>query len=147
MQIQAISSVKQNKNQNFRGNVNIVNDLSYLPCKYVRQAYDSMNELIKDKPFDLFIRQNHGKHSLNFIAKKPQHLGKINKPFVENTISNASNLDNGVYTKELYAIVAEMTINSYEKAFLPVKKEGNVKTFFNKLVNKFLSVMQDKDEI
>ena len=84
---------------------------------------------------------------MNFIAKKPQHLGKINKPFVENTISNASNLDNGEYTKELYAIVAEMTINSYEKAFLSVKKEGNVKTFFNKLVNKFLSIMQDKDEI
>ena len=147
MQVQAISNAQQNKNQNFQGKVNIVNGLSYLPCKYVRQAYASMNELIKDKPFDLFIRQNHGEHSLNFIAKKPQHLGKINKPFVENTISNASNLDNGEYTKELYAIVAEMTINSYEKAFLSVKKEGNVKTFFNKLVNKFLSIMQDKDEI
>ena len=89
MQIQPISISSKN-NQTFQGKINIENDLSYLPCKYVRQAYDSMSKMIENKPFDLFISQNHKNKSLNFVAQKEEHFGKINKPFAKNIISNAS---------------------------------------------------------
>lgn len=146
MQIPAISNVQSNK-QSFQGNIHIVNDLSYLPCKYVRQAYDSIAELIKDKPFDIFIRQNHRENSLSFIAKKSKHLGNLNKPFSENIISNASTMDKGEYTKYLYTAVAKVTIENYENSFIASSKKEKFKDYLNILSNKFIKLFQDKDEI
>ena len=146
MQVPAISSSQQNK-QAFQGNIHIVNDLSYLPCKYVRQAYDSIAEMIKDKPFDLFIRQNHQDKSTSMIAKKSKRLGKMDKPFMENIIINASTMDNGSDTVNLYTAVAKDTIDTYNKAFPTVSAGEKIKAFFNKFGNKFVSAFQDKDEI
>ena len=146
MQIPAISNTQQN-NTNFQGKINIVNDLSYLPCKYTRAAYDSISQMIKDKPFDLFIKQNHKHHSLSMIAKKTEHIGKLNKPFIENIIPDASTMDNGQYTTDLYKAVAKETINIYETAFPESKKGEKIKKFINKLTNKFIEIFQDKDEI
>ncbi len=143
MQIQPISISSKN-NQTFQGKINIENDLSYLPCKYVRQAYDSMSKMIENKPFDLFISQNHKNKSLNFVAQKEEHFGKINKPFAKNIISNASTMDNGEYTKNLYSTVAEDTINTYEKAFLASQKDSKIKRFFNKIGQKFMEIIQDE---
>ena len=146
MQVTAISNSHPNK-QNFQGNINIVNDLSYLPCKYVRKAYSAMEEMIKDKPFDLFIKQNHPEKSISMIAKKPEHLGKINKPFMENIIIDASTMDNGSDTVDLYTAVARETINTYDKAFPTISTGEKIKKFLNKLGNKFVNTFQDKDEI
>lgn len=146
MQVTAISNSQPNK-QNFQGNVNIINDLSYLPCKYVRKAYSAMEEMIKDKPFDLFIRQNHKEQSISIIAKKPEHLGKINKPFMETIITNASTMDNGNDTVDLYTAVAKETINTYNKAFPTIPTGEKIKKFLNKLGNKFVKIFQDEDEI
>ena len=142
MQIPAISNTQTN-NQNFQGQLNIVNDLSYLPCKYTRAAYDEMSKIIKDKPFDLFIRQNHKENTLSFIAKKTEHLGKKNKPFVENIITNISTMDNGKYTTDLYKSVAEDTVNTYDKTYPTKNKNEKIKNF----INKFIEIFQDKDEI
>ena len=146
MQVTAIS-ISQSNQQNFQGKINIVNDLSYLPCKYVRKAYSSMEEMIKDKPFDLFIRQNHQNKSISIIAKKPGHLGKINKPFTESIITNASTMDEGNDTVDLYTSVARETIKTYDKAFPQISTGQKIKNFFNKLSDKFLNTFQDKDEI
>lgn len=146
MQIPSISNT-QPKNQTFQGNINIVNDLSYLPCKYVRKAYDSMAKMIEDKPFDLFIKQDHKNKTLNFIAKKPEDLGKIKKPFVKNIILDAPNLDNGQYTEDLYKTVAKETIDTYNTMYPTYTKGEKIKRFFNKLANEIVEAFQDKDEI
>ena len=146
MQVQTISISQPNK-QSFQGNINIVNDLSYNPCKYVRKAYNSIAEIIKDKPYDLFIKQNYKEDSLSFIAKKPKHLGKINKPFMENIIIDASTMDNGSDKVDLYTAVARETINTYDKAFPTISTGEKIKKFLNKLGNKFVNTFQDKDEI
>ena len=146
MQIPAISNTQTN-NQNFQGQLNIVNDLSYLPCKYTRAAYDEMSKIIKDKPFDLFIKQNYKEDSLSFIAKKPKHLGKINKPFAKSVIIDASRMDQGQDTTDLYIAVAKETANMYDNAFPELSPKEKCKKFFNKLLNKFVNAFQDEDEI
>ncbi len=143
MQIQPISNSSKN-NQSFQGKINIENDLSYLPCKYVRQAYDSMTKMIENKPFDLFISQNHKNKSLSFVVQKEEHFGKINKPFVKNIIADASTMDNGKITKDLYSTVAEETIKTYEEMFLPSQKDSKIKRFFNKIGQKFMEIIQDE---
>ena len=144
MQVPAISNVQSN-NQTFQGRINIVNDLSYNPCRYVRKAYDSISKELGDKPFDLFIKQDYKTNSLLFIAQKMQHAGRKNKPFVKNVIANAQELDQGEYTTDLYAAVARETINSYNDKF--ASKTVNVKEFFKNIGNKFLKSLQDEDEI
>lgn len=144
MQVPAISNVQSNK-QIFQGSINIINDLSYNPCRYVRKAYDSISKELGDKPFDLFIKQDYKTNSLLFIAQKMQHAGRKNKPFVKNVIANAQELDQGEYTTDLYAAVARETINSYNDKF--ASKTVNVKEFFKNVSNKFLKSLQDADEI
>lgn len=144
MQVPAISNVQSN-NQTFQGRINIVNDLSYNPCRYVRKAYDSISKELGDKPFDLFIKQDYKTNSLLFIAQKMQHAGRKNKPFVKNVIANAQELDQGEYTTDLYAAVARETINSYNDKF--ASKTVNAKEFFKNVSNKFLKSFQDEDEI
>ena len=146
MQVQTISNSQPNK-QSFQGNINIVNDLSYNPCKYVRKAYNSIAEIIKDKPYDLFIKQNYKEDSLSFIAKKPKHLGKINKPKEKSVIIDASRMDQGQDTTDLYIAVAKETANMYDKAFPELSAKEKCKKFFNKLLNKFVNAFQDEDEI
>lgn len=144
MQVPAISNVQSNS-QTFQGRINIVNDLSYNPCKYVRKAYDSISKELGDKPFDLFIKQDYKTNSLLFIAQKMQHAGRKNKPFIKNIITNAQELDQGEYTTDLYAAVARETINSYNDKF--ASKTVNAKEFFKNVSNKFLKSLQDADEI
>ena len=144
MQVPAISNVQSNK-QIFQGRINIINDLSYNPCRYVRKAYDSISKELGDKPFDLFIKQDYKTKSLLFIAQKMQHAGRKNKPFVKNVIANAQELDQSEYTTDLYAAVARETINSYNDKF--ASKTVNVKEFFKNIGNKFLKSLQDEDEI
>lgn len=140
MQVQTISN---STNQNFTGKVEILGDLSYNPCRYVRQAYDSMQELIKDKPFDLFIKQNHKENTLSMIAKKSEHLGKPDKPFIRNSISDVSRMDDGSYTKDLYISTAEYTIDLYDSAYPTYTNGEKVKRFFAMLRKNFIKATQD----
>jgi len=116
MQVQTVSNSKQNA-QNFTGGVQIVNDLSYNPCKYVRRAYDAMSELVKDKPYDIFVNQDYANESLSLIVSKPKHAYKSSKRRTESTILNAPHLDSGDATTDLYVAVAKDAVAKYEKFF------------------------------
>ena len=146
MQIPAISATQSN-NQSFQGKVNIVNDLSYLPCKYVRTAYDSISKMVEDKPFDIFIKQNHKDKSLSFIAKRPEHVGLKNKPVVEYSIANASEMDNQEKTTDLYISVAKQSIEDYNKKFPPKTIGERIADSLDNFRKKFVKLFQDSDEI
>lgn len=146
MQIQAVSTIQSN-NQNFQGKVNIVNDLSYLPCKYVRNAYDSISKMVEDKPFDIFIRQNHKDKSLSFIAKRPEHVGLKRRPLVEYSISNASEMDNKEKTTDLYIAVAKKSIDEYSEKFHQKTLGEKIADGLDNFSKKFVKIFQDEDEI
>lgn len=142
MQVQTISN---SNNKNFTGRVEILGDLSYNPCRYVRKAYNSMQELIKDKPFDLFIKQNHKENTLNIYAVKSEDLLKKNKPLVQNRISTF--LDDGQSTTDLYVSVAKNAVDRYENLPPKVTFMQKCSKFFSNLGKNFLKALQDKDEI
>lgn len=119
MQIQSIDKSQHYNNMAFQGNVNIVNDLSYLPCKYVRKSYDSIVKMMEDKPFDLFIKQEHKTGNLHFIAKKPEHVFKKDAPCINSIIGDASRMDDGESTKDLYVAVARDAVNGYDNYIIP----------------------------
>ncbi len=74
-------------NQSFNGRVAIVGDLSAEPCRRIRNITPYLKKFIKDKPFDLFIKENYEKKHLSFISQKPYHFGKKNKPISEYSVS------------------------------------------------------------
>ena len=127
MLIQSISN--QNK-QNFQGKIDIMpGDLSYTPAKYVRKAYSAIQEKIKDKPFDLFIRQNHGKHNVTVTAQKEKDWMR-NKGLKEEVLV-ADQAD-------VYEAVALSLIQQYEEKMNIAKPTftDKCKQFFNKLGQK-----------
>ncbi len=135
MQIQSISNSQQNK-QNFNGKVFITpGDLSYLPAKYVRESYNALEKMIADKPFDLFIKQNHAKKAVSIIAQSEKDVLKKNSLKTEYLVAENANL---------YDAVAEKTIREHEE-----KLQKQPKTFTEKLQKfadnvwqKFLNVME-----
>lgn len=137
MQVQNISNVKSS-NQNFQGKINIIpGDLSYLPAQYVRKAYNAMETQIKDKPFDLFIKQNHQDRSVSIIAQKEGDALKKNALRTEQILSDDA---------DIYESVANLVIHEHEE-----KLAKQPKTFKEKLQNllkkagdKFLEVMEIK---
>ncbi len=143
MQVQTISNSQLN-NQTFQGKIEILGDLSYNPCRYVRKAYNSMQELIKDKPYDLFIKQNHKDRTVNIYAVKSEDLLKKNKLFTKNEISAMS--DDGQATTDLYISVAKNTIENYEKLPKPTTFKQGCSKFLKNLGNKVLNALQDKEE-
>ena len=66
MQVQKINNQSQN-NTNFQGKIFVEPDLSYEPCKFVRRHFDTMQKLIADKPYDLFIKQDHAEKTVSII--------------------------------------------------------------------------------
>ena len=140
MQVQNISNVKSS-NQNFQGKINIIpGDLSYLPAQYVRKAYNAMETQIKDKPFDLFIKQNHQDRSVSIIAQKEGDALKKNALRTEQILSDDA---------DIYESVANLVIHEHEE-----KLAKQPKTFKEKLQNladkvwrKFLRTMEIEDEV
>ena len=57
MQVQNITNSKLNP-QNFQGRIDIIpGNLSYEPAKNLRKAYSVLSEMIKDKPYNLYVIQ------------------------------------------------------------------------------------------
>lgn len=149
MQVQN-NSGSQVTHQYFKGKFDIMpGNLSYNPSKCVRKAYSSLEKMIKDKPFDLFIRQDAKTDTVRLIAQKPEHYGRKNKPIAEAVISGAAKLeDNAAETKDsasgLYISVAKEAISEYEKKFPEMSLGEKAKKFFNNLGRKFMKIMQDE---
>lgn len=135
MQVPKISN--QEQKQNFQGNVFVDPDLSYYPCKFVRKHYAKLKEMISEKPYDLFIRQNHKENTVSIIAQREQDLLK-RKP-LRHIVLMDKNL-------EFYDLAAKYAIEEYDKKLMnlaPTFKEKCNK-FFNKLGKKFMTIMQDE---
>lgn len=136
MQVQKINNQNQN-NTNFQGKVFVATDLSYYPCKFVRKHLDTMNKMIADKPYDLFIKQNHANKTVSIIAQKEKDLGKRKAP------SHVVLMEQNI---EFYDIAAQNAIEEFDKklANLPPTFKEKVGKFFNKLGQKFMKIMQDE---
>jgi len=105
--------------------------------------------MIKDKPFDLFIRQDVKTDTVRLIAQKPEHYGRKNKPIAEAVISGAAKLEDSAAEPKysasgLYISVAKEAISEYEKKFPVMSFSEKAKKFFNNLGSKFMKIMQDE---
>ncbi len=136
MQIQKISSQNQN-NTNFQGKVFVEPDLSYKPCQYVRRHLKTMQVMISNKPYDLFITQDHAKNTVKLIAQNEKDLGK--RKALRYVVSVDKNVED-------YDIAAAEAINGFDKklANLPPTFKEKAKNFFDKLGEKFMQIMQDE---
>lgn len=129
MQVKNITNSQLNL-QNFQGRIDIIpGDLSYEPAKYVRKAYNSLTELIKDKPYNLYIRQNHKNHNVKLILQKEDSFIKDKGFKAEGCISDDA---------DLYEALTKHLINIYEeKSQIPHKHlwkkiKTKIKAAFNK---------------
>ncbi len=149
MQVQN-NSGSQVTHQSFKGKIDIMpGNLSYNPSKCVRKAYNSLEKMIKDKPFDLFIRQDAKTDTVRLIAQKPEHYFRKNKPIAEAVISGAAKLEDSAAEPKysasgLYISVAKEAISEYEKKFPVMSFSEKAKKFFNNLGSKFMKIMQDE---
>lgn len=129
MPIQAISN-SQSRNQNFTGRVQIMNDLSYLPCKQLRKALPQLEDFMESKPYDLFVTQEHKNKLISFVVKKEEDIFRHNSPFAE-TLVPTDKVDEG----DLYLSAVKRIAKRYEElpntSFL-----HKCKTFFNNLLGK-----------
>lgn len=140
MQVQKISNA-QNNNQNFKGKIDIIpGDLSYLPAKYVRKAYNAMEEQIKDKPFDLFIRQNHKNRTVTLTVQKEKDA--LKNTGIRTSAEVSQDADD-------YESVSKYLINEHEEKIKNSPKTfgEKLKGFFKKVEQRFLEAIQDEDEI
>lgn len=136
MQVQKINNQSQNKT-NFQGKIFVDPDLSYEPCKFVRQHFETMKNMIADKPYDLFIKQDHAEKTVSIIAQKETDLGK--RKANKHIVKMSQNL-------EFYDIAAQNVIEEFDKklANLPPTFTEKTRKFFNKLGRKFMEIMQDE---
>ena len=143
MQIQPISN-SSNNNQTFQGKISIENELSYLPSRLVRQAYNNMSEMLKNKEYDLFIRQVYPENKIEMTVQREQDLIKGKKLYSRVYIANNENVK-----KNLYESVTEYLVNDMDKKLANRPKTFKEKCLnvFDKLSQKFIKIMQDEDEI
>lgn len=137
MQVHKVANNNVQSNTNFNGKLIVEPDLSYYPCKFVRRHYETMQRLIAEKPYDLFIKQNHGEDTVSIIAQKEKDLIK-NKPLRHEVIMS-KNL-------EFYDVAADSAIKEFDKklASLPPTFKEKAKSFFDKFGKKLMQVMQDE---
>lgn len=108
----------------FGGKVMIMpGDLSYKPAKYARKAYNTMTSMVKDKPYNLYIRQNHEENTISVIAQKEKDLLK-NRGIKTEGIFSASS--------DLYKEAASGAVTSYEKL-----SDNTTKSFMKRIINYF----------
>lgn len=139
MQVQNISNSQINTQTNFQGRVIIDGELSALPAKLVRKSAQTLKDIIADKPYDLFIRQNHREGRILITAQKE-------KDYIRGKGLKADALmDKNV---DLYKECAEYVVKEQDlKLKYNPTFAQKCKRFFNKLGNRFMDIVQDKDEI
>lgn len=137
MQIQHITNNSTKNNQNFQGKVFVDTDLSYYPCRFVRKYLKTMQDMIAEKPYDLFIKQNHADNTVSIIAQKEKDLGKRKAP--KHIVTMHKNL-------EFYDVAAECAIEGFDKKLntLPQTLTEKTKDVLKKLGRKFMAIMQDE---
>ena len=93
-----------------------------------------MKNLVKDKHFDLFIKEDYERNVIEFSAQKPTDFGKNNKPISKYELSRKLNYYNDDVADEIYLATAKSTVNFYEKTFPQTEsKVDKFKNFVKKL--------------
>ncbi len=134
MQVQNISN-----QPNFKGNIILVGEFSAVPTKLIRNAVPKLKELMEKKPYDLFIEQHRSKGVVSVYAQKEKDFMK-NKGLKSLVMMKDS--------EDFYEKCAEYVIKEQDKKILANPTTGQkIKNFFDKISTKFVSVMQDKDEV
>ena len=134
MQVQNIS-MSQNSRQTFQGKINIFpGNLSYNPARNVRKAYDAMQAMIQDKPFDLLITQNNKTQTVSVIAKKATDIGVKDSPRMEVLIPGAADMgdDYKLFNSsavDIYIAAAKTAVREYENRFMSKPANNFAKRF------------------
>ena len=135
MQVQNITNSQLNS-QNFQGRIDIIpGDLSYEPAKYVRKAYNAMENLIKDKPYNIYIRQNHKQNNVSLIVQREDHIIKNKGIKAEGTVSKNA---------DLYESLAEHLIGVYDQKVKnqPMTLGQKIKNGLKKIGHKLLKTFE-----
>lgn len=125
---------------NFQGRIDILpGNLSYEPTKYIRKAYKSMEELIKDKPYNLYIRQDHQNNTVKIIAQTEDNFIKNKGIKAESYMSSSA---------DLYEDAAKTVVASYENKLQnrPQTLGEKIKLGLNKIWHNFLQGLEIEDE-
>ena len=134
MQVQNISN-----QPNFKGNIILVGEFSAVPTKLIRNAVPKLKELMEKKPYDLFIEQQRSKGIVSVYVQKE-------KDFMRN--KGLKSLVMMKDSEDFYEKCAEYVIKEQDKKILANPTTGQkIKNIFDKISTKFVSVMQDKDEV
>lgn len=141
MQVQSVSNI--NSQNNFTGRVIIVDELSAIPNKMVRKSAEKLKQMVADKSYDLFIRENPAEHTVSVIAQKEKDFGKANK--LQGHVLVSKTVDEDI--PDVYELAAEHAFSDYENKLesMPENFKEKCKNFFKKAGKKFLEVMQDED--
>lgn len=135
MQVQNIKNSQYNS-QNFQGRIDIIpGDLSYEPAKYVRKAYNAMENLIKNKPYNLYIRQNHKQNNVSLIVQTEDQFIKNKGLRTEGIVS--SNMD-------MYEELANHLVNVHDQKIKnqPKPLSQKLKAGLNVVWHKFLKAFE-----
>lgn len=137
MQIQHITNNSTKNKQNFQGKVFVDPDLSYYPCRFVRKHLKTMQNMVAEKPYDLFIKQNHANDTVNLIMQREKDYGKKNA--VNTVVTIHKNL-------EFYDVAAKYAIEEFDTKLknLPQTFTEKSKEFLNKLGRTFMTIMQEE---
>lgn len=130
--------IQNNKNnQTFKGGVAIVGELSAVPCKHVRKVAPELKSLMKNKNFDLFIKENFERNDIVFTVQKSNDYGKKNKPISEFSLAKKLNYYSDEAANEIYLATAKSAVEYYEK-MVPKQESllGKCKNFISKIFDK-----------
>ena len=130
--------IQNNKNnQTFKGGVAIVGELSAVPCKHVRKVAPELKSLMKNKNFDLFIKENFERNDIVFTVQKSNHYGKKNKPISEFSLAKKLNYYSDEAANEIYLATAKSAVEYCEK-MVPKQESllGKCKNFISKIFDK-----------
>ena len=132
MQIQNITNSQLNP-QNFQGRIDIIpGNLSYEPAKNLRKAYNALSEMIKDKPYNLYVRQEHKYSSISLIVQKEKNFIRNKGPKAEYVFSA---------NDDRFESAAKSVIESYEEIQSTTLSQ-KIKNSLNKLGHKLLKVLE-----
>lgn len=158
MQVQNIS----NNQQSFQGKL-IPKNLSNDAHELISANYLRMQRLVDDKGFNLYITEDPGNKLLRFIAQRARDYGKKNRPIMEvaadmrakvyKAVAMPSEQNAAVAVakkadkEDLYLATAEYTVKEFEKIKAPENFADKCKRFGRRVLQKFMDIIQDKDEI
>ncbi len=143
MQVQTISNTKPD-NKSFQGNVIIVNELSYNPCRYVRKAMGAMQEMIKDKPYDLFIKQHYKENEVSLTAQDSINYLRNKGLKSEAFVSSGANIND-----EFYKVMSEFVIKDMDDklAARPVSLAHRITKLCKHCAQNVVEVFKNKSEV